>query len=376
MSIQAIKSAIEGPFLFVYQNTKIDAKVAKVAIAALALGSLTLINVYYPKIRAYTLAIACTYLAVKVIAIGIKFVHFSKSSSRRQLDIQQLELVRKQPPSAASHAPSVRPFAVENYLKRLPHQFEPVWKQFPSAASEASSMRTVMMEENLERSPHYNPKQKQLDINGVPHRVVDGTVVNFARCALPLVCVGANEREYIVLDPKASPELEKCYQDFRALIGSSVKVDRKQVLKALQSHLKNVFPGRSKATEAFIQECRQKYDGRGPFCIPIESFIEAKCGVCRHHSLLGAYLLDRFLHEHADKCTFKGKVFVMRHNLVEGAHAWISLVLESGEIYLVDTLNRVVGDINDPKFVSAIRGVFGDKAIANQKKKAVALKQK
>lgn len=245
-------------------------------------------------------------------------------------------------------------------------------------------LRTLAMDRYLGQYPDYQQKERILKIDGKDHQVISADVVDFADNTLPLVSCGSSaSRELILLDPSHSPLLQKCYHDYlrflnlsRVKLGKD-KLDAKELVFLTEAFMSNhVFPSNShaeKEVDDFVDGYLQKPDckklDQQP-CIPIDAFLQAKIGVCRHHSLVAAYLMDRFIQHHPEQCSFQGKVQIQRDQVIGGAHAWVSLICKDGSTFCMDSLNHIMGDLADPAFIRGIRLVFGTKAIDHQLKNA------
>ncbi|CAF24551.1 hypothetical protein [Candidatus Protochlamydia amoebophila] len=259
---------------------------------------------------------------------------------------------------------------------------------------ETLNKRTQLMQGHLAHIPGYKQTENQLQIDGVTYQVVTSEVTQFAEPEKPLVSCGSSaSREMILLDPQNSPALNDKYNQFEQLIMKFMRAKGKpnlspKELLILTNYFMStiVFPKDSLANErinklvANSQNDAAIYKINSQPCIPIDVFIVNQVGVCRHHSLVAAFFLDKFIQTHPD-IGFTGKVQIMRDELVKdnrviGAHAWITLGFNNDQILLLDSLNGFLGDLNEEDFQKKIRKVFGDKAIRHQLEKAKRMLQK
>lgn len=251
--------------------------------------------------------------------------------------------------------------------------------------------RSVRMKDHLSPLPNYIEKSGILKIEGKDFRVIDSEVNEFN---IPLVSCGlSSSREMILLDPNNSPLLLAHYNNFDHLIARYMQgkgkdqLSPEDLINITNMFMCNcVFP-RSNNMESqvddLVEKCKQDPTiSKVNFqpCIPIDVFLKEKSGVCRHHALVGAYLLDRYIQEHADTCSFKGKVQIMRDNVngfLKGGHAWLTLVCSNNKNFCIDTLNEISGDLGDSNFrETTLQDCFGAKAVEHQLEKAKQLRER
>lgn len=129
--------------------------------------------------------------------------------------------------------------------------------------------------------------------------------------------------------------------------------------------------------QEIINECSEErsiHKRGGHPCIPIDRFIEKTVGVCRHHALVAAYLLDRFMQENWNRCTFTGKVQIMGDDIKGGGHAWLTLLSSVQETWAFDSLNNIIGNLNEEEFKQALIQKFGADPVERQIYKANLLR--
>lgn len=122
-----------------------------------------------------------------------------------------------------------------------------------------------------------------------------------------------------------------------------------------------------------------------PF-IPIDDFIKAKVGVCRHLTLVNLYFLDR-LSKDKDSPLYGGKAVQVRDNLQNekgepsGAHTWGAFVAKDGQIWHIDPRNmdfplNLSDPIMAPIALEFLKKSLGAKAVENELKRLVPLVKK
>lgn len=255
-------------------------------------------------------------------------------------------------------------------------------------AIRSAGMRTIGMWNHIDKLPQYDEQSDRITISGVDYQPVTHRVNTFADRATPLVSCGSSaSREMILFDPKNSPELEKSYRLFARFAASYKKqmgrdLQPNDLLELTNLFLKNEVFSRAcsvKELDSFIKEKGKegsiaKIEGQP--CIPIDEFIKSKMGVCRHHSIVAAYFIDRFVGHHPELCSFTCKVQVMREDVTGGAHAWVTIACSDGNNYALDTLNNIYGNLSDARFQARFAGVFGQQALQKQQEKAEKLQRK
>jgi hypothetical protein len=246
--------------------------------------------------------------------------------------------------------------------------------------------RTVLMKKNLAQIPDYDQTLNQIEVEGKNYQVVTSEVTHFTD--QPLVsCGSSSSREMILFDANNSPLLNQRYNQFERFVlqycqrHGLATIPPKDLLMLTDHFMSHVvFPKDVTVEEkidAFIAETRQDPNiakVQSQPCIPIDDFIKKGVGVCRHHALVGAFLIEKF-NQKNPQVGFKCHIQIMRDDLEQnnrkvGAHAWVNLITENGDILLLDSLNNFLGNLNDLQFRGAIENVFGKRAIKHQIKKA------
>ncbi len=191
-------------------------------------------------------------------------------------------------------------------------------------------------------------RDSKLNIDGKSFEAITGKTQQFSR--QPVVSCGSSAtREIILLDPLHSPLLEAHYKQFRRELNP--KMSTQEILQALKDYVRKEIFTNSKETELnrIINDARttartatHEDMPQVPIpLIPIDHFIEKKCGVCRHHALVAAYMIDKLLAE--QNPLIEGTLQHMRGNVIMGAHVWVTFIPKrkpgrDPEKYHLDTL--------------------------------------
>ena len=142
-----------------------------------------------------------------------------------------------------------------------------------------------------------------------------------------LCSVGSSSsREIIVLDP--SSRLLQAYYSLIIKSAAEKCLSTQEVLQLVLRSTRNVFP--SSAAHKLPEKPKVE-----PFVMLLDEFMNAGAGVCRHHTLLNAYVLSRLV---ADGI-LQGDVIHHRQNIGRGAHTWnIFQDKRDGKWYSLDSL--------------------------------------
>ena len=217
--------------------------------------------------------------------------------------------------------------------------------------------------------------------------------MRFASC-------GSSTREVILLDPKNSPALEAKYEILRQQLDTlarsqNVPLAPEQVLKHIMTFVRvNVFPSCRdhdlvENTDKLVNKARvdkkheltENRDNPGlPIpLMPIDDFINAGLGVCRHHALVTAYLMDRLTKEPVGKPYLEGTIQHMRDNVPGGAHVWTTFIPRANPNQLpqkwhLDTLWGTVENFATPEGFASLKRSYGD-AIDRQQNRTMGAAQ-
>ncbi|MGE0634759.1 MAG: hypothetical protein AB7O96_20265 [Pseudobdellovibrionaceae bacterium] len=251
------------------------------------------------------------------------------------------------------------------------------------------SMRNFMtgFKKNFFRNRHF---ESQLKVYGVDYTPATGGLLSLSQ--MPVVSCGSGSgREVVVLNPKNSPHLNAHYNHIVSFLRSQAgHLTEREILTYVKNYIRNYMlfrstePSLERMTDQLVADFKRERPAQSldyeesvsylkhgtvtvkvPF-IPIDHFIEKGIGVCRHHALIAAYILDRLTYE--EPPLLKGAVQHMRDNIFRGAHVWVTFVSESGTKWHIDTLWDRIEDFSDPvKFQElALPFAYGPNAMRNQ----------
>lgn len=193
-------------------------------------------------------------------------------------------------------------------------------------------------------------------------------------------CGSSSSREIILLDPANSPRLNAHFTKLRSKLKPGMSTEK--VLEALKEYVrKEIFPNGSESEiSVMVEKARQTHqttkhkDNNIPIpLIPIDHFIEKKIGVCRHHALVTAYMLDRLLTE--KNPLIEGTVQHMRGNTHIGAHVWVTFIPKKksffswSEKYHLDTLWDVLINFASQSKIDMLSLMYGKEMINDQIKR-------
>lgn len=236
----------------------------------------------------------------------------------------------------------------------------------------SDSLRTVQMKSNLSFSPNYNPAYNTFEFNEKSFFVVSSKTKNFF--SYPTAsCGSSDKREVALLDPNNSPLLTQHFQALsKQLLGK--EQDEIFIVNTVLAYVRNaIFPTHSlpdleSQVAAFIDEKRHNtsaahtciLNSRIPV-ISIDEFIGKRIGVCRHHALVTAYLLDgltKCISTSTQKPFLSGNVKFIRGNVPGGAHAWVNFVSKNRKMH-IDTLWNITADFSTAEGKSRLQEKYG-----------------
>jgi hypothetical protein len=206
--------------------------------------------------------------------------------------------------------------------------------------------KTEIMLDSLNLGVLSGYEQRILHHQEANYRVLEGSIDSFT--TFPLACIGSDPlgREIILFDPHNSPLLEQKYDEFVA--------HRDFSWEALFHFMHDIF----ERTDL------EKQSGM----VPLDAFVAAKVGVCRHVAFAAAYFLDRLAKE---GYLPQGKSYYVR-DLVKGGvgHAWNLFVLENGTAaWHLDFSWGVIKNILDKEEFNLLRLIYGTEPIRREKKR-------
>lgn len=227
--------------------------------------------------------------------------------------------------------------------------------------------RTAVMHANLARkgiqAVNFGDDEKLLPINGTYHRILNRSVSDFCSTDQhPLVSIGAGDREWIVLDQH--DVLDKYYQVLKHIIERNDFINLEGKIDKVIQFVRSKLPISDSRVDKF---CERK--GHPTFqdmpIISLAKFLNVGLGVCRHHGLFTAYLLDRLM---KDKLFPQGEIMHCRDNIPKGAHVWILYRPDHGKTYFIDSMWNVRAKLTQDKDSLKAKG-YGHSAIEQCKVK-------
>lgn len=255
---------------------------------------------------------------------------------------------------------------------------------------EAIGPRTLGMLSYLSGFTAYNPKTKQITIQGKAYTPVTGGTTQLSQKRL-ISCGSSTSREAVILDPENSPLLnahfDKLFQKIQSKQQSSPLTEEQIIDEVIQYVRHDIFPSCTnrhleQEVSRFIQDKWGSfpalyYKQIGGFkrqgyipAIPIDEFIKANIGVCRHHGLVTGYLLDRLTRTPNQRPILQGVPQIIRDNIEHGAHVWTTFMSAQGEKWHIDTLWPVKKEFSQPQGIQHLQNEgYGVVAIQNQIKR-------
>jgi len=247
-------------------------------------------------------------------------------------------------------------------------------------------IKTVPMLEELKKGDllSYDPQTEHLMHQGISYHVLKGSNVNISQ--EPIACLGSSPlgREIITLDPNNSPLLNLHYQTLVARLKQQSLIPE-QVLEQTSLYIREELFSPSFCSEKLVDRFIQRWQSSeertlNDFTvtrdemlvpvIPIEAFIQARAGICRHFSLVTAYILDRLAKEEPSLLP-KGRVHYVRdivsHGSIYGGHAW-NLYIPEGEqeAWHVDALWGIVKNCKEKDDLLFLSLAYGEDTIQRE----------
>jgi|GEM_PF-3150162 len=137
----------------------------------------------------------------------------------------------------------------------------------------------------------------------------------------PFSYPGKSSREVIIVDPNHAPLLDRATQ-------SLLQQVEKDILQKTLCYVKEELFDLDLCDEDtlwnFIAETEMFPE------IPLDVFLDAKIGVCRHFALTATYLIEQLIR----KGVLKGEVFLIREDTPFGRHAWTLFLSEHSAWHL------------------------------------------
>jgi len=182
--------------------------------------------------------------------------------------------------------------------------------------------RTQIMRRRLGRNISVDSRRRE--------RYQGRSVIHRNTSVLGGVYLGAFPREAIVVDSEKYPAIRELYKEAkkRAINPKTGKIEKNMILGAVYDVVRKKMKPNEEEVEKIIKELRAGNDRK----VALDVFIEKGVGVCRHHALACAALLELFRKEGY----VQGSPSVDRNSTKLGAHAWCRYTNSAGEVFILD----------------------------------------
>lgn len=256
---------------------------------------------------------------------------------------------------------------------------------FEDQLSNSSSdfTRSLQMKKSIIKCLDYSKVNQTLKLNGKDYTLITSKTTYFF--GKHLASYGASIREVIILDPEESILSNMHFKSIVQAIEKAEKTHTKwtddKVFSIVLDYVRTIIfnsgqTERSKKVDSFISS--KKLDKDTPQikiqnaivpAINIDEFLGSRIGICRHHAMITAYILDGLTKQISPK-TGKpylcGIVQIIRDNLPNrGAHAWVTMINPRCRIH-IDTLWNKYVDFSTSEGIESLKLVYGDVPIQNQ----------
>lgn len=266
----------------------------------------------------------------------------------------------------------------EGKLKKIIFNNQFFKRVLDSPDEQLQGMRTVRMKDAIQSLPNYDSTRNQLLVEGNQYTPLTGGSSNFSGMRVAS-CGSSTHREIILLDPENSPILMAKYARLKELLSdrkAEGEMTESDILEFVKNFVMiNIFHGDPDTLDSLLKEKEIKptlIEGTTPF-IPIDQFIDKGVGVCRHHSMVMAFLLDKLTKDPPDQPLLSGAVQYMRSNVEGGgAHAWVTYVNQNQKFHL-DSLWNVFSEFSEVSERMKLAKEYGLEAIDLQCARAAAL---
>jgi len=153
------------------------------------------------------------------------------------------------------------------------------------------------------------------------------------------VYLGAFPREAIVVDSEKYPALNKLYEEAkRKAMDSAGRVNKGKILKSVFEIVKEKMEFNEKKVDKITKRL-----GGNDRKIALDVFIDEGVGVCRHHALACAALLELFKRNGY----IQGTPSVDRNSTELGGHAWCRYTNSAREVFILDPTLSFLGSLEE-----------------------------
>lgn len=232
----------------------------------------------------------------------------------------------------------------------------------------------------------YDPEEKTLDHQGETFYLMTSHTGHFS--ARPIVSIGIAplSREIISLDPDNAPYLEQKYQELLSTLlwqADSAPKIFEMTAAFVRNELFSPPLCNEDVLNTFLQtwifspeRTREEFtitnEGKLLAVIPLEDFVKARCGVCRHQAFVVGYFLDKMQNEpRLGTILPPGKTFCVREEVAvsnrPSTHAWNLFISQNRAlVWHIDAMLGIVKDLQAEE--AALTHYYGKKAIDKEKK--------
>jgi hypothetical protein len=232
----------------------------------------------------------------------------------------------------------------------------------------------------------WNAYGSQIEFNHQLYTPIASNQFGFSKRKL-ISCGSSHEREFILCDFERSPLLKEHYKKLvkrlkKAIPPGSHSVPSAVGLSLIMSYIrKEIFPydedfNLTEATKKAVKAYKTTHpkhhlmlkNGMDSIpVVPIDYFVEQQIGVCRHHALVAAMLIDKLMDKYGGILIPKGIVQHVRDNMKKGgAHVWVVLIEPDGTKWHFDTLWQMAGRLSNSTYRTIFEQTYGATVLRNQ----------
>ncbi len=226
--------------------------------------------------------------------------------------------------------------------------------------------KTEAMFEILDKGALVHYRDQSLYHNNISYKVLTGRIQDVS--TTPVVSIGSAplSREIIALDPNNSPLLQQKYAELPGVTFEEISdFIRLNIFHAGCTERKiNAFVLKWLDFSTLDNFALTEDNSYLPV-IPLDAFIEAGIGACRHASLVAFYFLDRLIKEGRIP---PGKVHYVRDVIKFGGHAWILyLPQDSDDVWHIDPQLAIIKNCRTD--IEELYEFYGQTSIDRQMKR-------
>ena len=222
------------------------------------------------------------------------------------------------------------------------------------------------MFEILDKGALVHYRDQSLFHNDISYKVLTGRIQDVS--ITPVVSVGSSPltREIIALNPEKSPLLQQKYAELPGVTFEEITdFIRLNIFHAGCTERKiNTFVFNWLETST-LDDFALTDDQAFVPVIPLDAFIDAGVGACRHASLVAFYFFDRLIKEERIP---PGRVHYVRDVIKFGGHAWILYIPhDSDDVWHIDPQLAIIKNCRTD--LEELYGFYGQTSIDRQLKR-------